>query len=61
MVTLTLLLMTYVNMYPQTTYIKFDDMIECEKYKDYLEQYYTEKLTPHMVHCDENKKAPKKI
>ena len=56
MVTLTLLLMTYVNMYPQATYILFDNMVECERHKDYLEQYYTEKLTPHMAHCDENEK-----
>jgi hypothetical protein len=52
MAILTIVIMSQFNMYPRTTYFTFEDLLECEKYKDYIEQYYDDKFIPNMVHCD---------
>lgn len=58
MVTLTKIILISTNLFPLTTYIPFDTMAECEKYKDQVEIYYEEKInsgTPitYTIYCSE--------
>lgn len=58
MVTLTKIILISTNLFPLTTYIPFDTMAECEKYKDQVESYYEEQMNDgipntYTIYCSE--------